>query len=239
MLLFFHLIFQSVTPDNSSMINKAANERMSTSQLHYLIREPETNNGTSKAIILLHGVGSNEQDLFGLADQLPSDFYILSVRAPFSLGAGKFAWYNVDFSSGKPVFDSQQELSSREMLTELVLEVKQAYNLHEVYLGGFSQGAIMSYSVGLSHPKDVTGVIGFSGRILEEIKSSISATNDLTKLRIFLAHGVQDDKLPIHYAKEGRSYLEKLRVKLSYHEYQMGHQINGVVLKDLNSWLVN
>lgn len=208
-------------------------------ELQYLIREPKLNGGTNKAIILLHGVGSNEQDLFSLADQLPSDFYILSVRAPFVLGAGRFAWYNVDFSSGKPVFNVQQELASRDLLTRFVAEMKVKYKLEHVFLGGFSQGAIMSYSIGLSHPREVTGVIALSGRILEEIQRTITADDDLTKLGVFLAHGIQDDKLPIHYARSGKTYLEKLGVKLSYHEYQMGHQINGAVLKDLNTWLAN
>lgn len=238
-LLVFHLLFHSIPIDSSITTNKSLNNNMDTPQLHYLLREPKTKSDENKAIILLHGVGSNEQDLFGLADQLPSDFYILSVRGPFSLGGGRYAWYNVDFSTGKPVFDKEQELSSREALTEFVAEIKQKYKLHDVYLGGFSQGAIMSYSVALSHPKEVTGVIALSGRILEEIQRTITSGNDLPKLKIFLAHGLHDDKLPIHYAREGKNYLEKLHVKLSYHEYPMGHQINEAVLKDLNGWLLD
>lgn len=238
-LLVFNLLFHSIQIDSSITTNNSLNNNMETPRLHYLLREPKTKSDNNKAIVLLHGVGSNEQDLFGLADQLPSDFYILSVRGPFSLGGGRYAWYNVDFSTGKPVFDKEQELSSREALTKFVAEIKQQYKLHNVYLGGFSQGAIMSYSVGLSHPKEVTGVIALSGRILEEIQRTIISGNDLPKLKIFLAHGVQDDKLPIHYAREGKNYLERLHVKLSYHEYPMGHQINEAVLKDLNGWLLD
>lgn len=210
---------------------------MDAPQLHYLVREPKAKSDKNKAVILLHGVGSNEQDLFGLADHLPDDFYIISARGQFALDDGRFAWYNVDFSTGKPVFDKEQELSSREVLTKFVVEIKLKYKLDEIYLGGFSQGAIMSYSVGLSHPKEVTGLIAFSGRILAEIQSSITSGQDLTGLKVFLAHGTQDNTLPIHYAREARNYLKKLPVVLSYHEYQMGHQINETVLLDLNNWL--
>jgi phospholipase/carboxylesterase len=232
-----NLLFHVIATDSSITENKSLNNNMDASQLHYLLREPRTTADKNKAIILLHGVGSNEQDLFGLADHLPSDFYILSVRGPFPLGGGRYAWYNVDFSTGKPVFDKEQELSSREALTKFVAEIKQKYKLQEVYLGGFSQGAIMSYSVGLSHPKEVTGVIAFSGRILEEIQISITSNSSLTQLKVFLSHGIQDNTLPIHYARQAKSYLEQLPVNLSYHEYQMGHQVNDAVLKDLNTWL--
>ena len=212
---------------------------MNTTELHYLIREPKANGDFKKAIILLHGVGSNEQDLFSLADHFPFDFYVLSVRAPFTLAAGRYAWYNVDFSTGKPVFDVEQELTSRDLLTRFVSEIKEKFKLDQVYLGGFSQGAIMSYSLGLSHPREVTGVVAFSGRILEEIQRTITSGEDLGNLKVFLAHGIHDDKLPIHYARNGKTYLEKLKVKLSYHEYQMGHQITEAVLKDLNQWFNN
>jgi phospholipase/carboxylesterase len=207
--------------------------------LQYLIREPKITSLRTKAIVLLHGVGSNEADLFNLSDHLPDDFYVISARGPFALGAGRFAWYNVDFSTGKPVFNAEQELTSRQAITKFIAVMRKKYSIDDIYLGGFSQGAIMSYSVGLSYPGEVAGVIGFSGRILDEIQSSITSTDDLTKLKIFLAHGVQDDKLPIHYAREGKRFLEKLRVKLSYHEYPIGHQINGAVLKDLNGWLAD
>lgn len=228
-----------MTADTSTLHDKALKQNMNTTELHYLIREPKAKGDSKKAIILLHGVGSNEQDLFSLADHLPSDFYVLSVRAPFTLGSGRYAWYNVDFSTGKPVFDVEQELTSRDLLTRFVSEMKEKFKLDQVYLGGFSQGAIMSYSVGLSHSREVTGVVAFSGRILEEIQRTITSGEDLGNLKVFLAHGIHDDKLPIHYARNGKTYLEKLKVKLSYHEYQMGHQITEAVLKDLNQWFNN
>lgn len=238
-LIIFQFLLYKSTISSITPTNKQLRNNMDTPQLHYLLQEPKTKYEKNKAIVLLHGVGSNEQDLFGLADHLPSDFYILSVRGPFALGGGRFAWYNVDFSTGKPVFDKKQELSSREALIKFIADIKKKYQLDEIYLGGFSQGAIMSYTIGLSQPKIVNGTIALSGRILEEIQSTITTGNDLSQLKVFLAHGVQDDKLPIHYAREAKSYLEKLKVKLSYHEYPIGHQINEAVLNDLNSWLRN
>lgn len=214
--------------------NKATSDSM---VLQYLVREPQIKSEKKKAIILLHGVGSNEQDLFSLADHLPPDFYVISARGQFTLGAGRYAWYNVDFSTGKPVYNAAQEASSRKIIREFMEQVKRKYNLDEIYLGGFSQGAIMSYSIGLTHPNEVKGVIALSGRVLDEIKPVVAKEEYLQRLKVFVAHGVQDNTLPVHYAREAKYYFEDLGVQLTYKEYPMGHQLSNEVLQDLNKWL--
>lgn len=221
----------------NSIIKKMDSETSDSIVLQYLIKKPQITSAKNKAIILLHGVGSNEQDLFGLAEQLPKDYYIISPRGQYTLGAGRYAWYNVDFSTGIPVYNTAQELSSRKAIVTFIEQVKEKYNLDEVYVGGFSQGAIMSYSIGLLYPHEVKGVIAFSGRLLEEIKPLVKKDAYLQKLKIFIAHGVQDNTLPIYYARGAKDYIEGLSISLSYHEYTIGHQISNEVLEDLNSWL--
>ncbi len=220
-----------------TIINETTSATPGSMVLKYLVREPKVKSAKKKAIILLHGVGSNEQDLFSLADQLPDDFFIISPRGQFTLGGGRYAWYDVDFSTGKPVFNVQQEESSREIIKEFVGQVKQKYEVDEIYLGGFSQGAIMSYSVGLTNPKEVKGIISLSGRLLIEIRPSIIMNDDLKQLKVFVGHGIQDNTLPVQYSREAKSYLENLSVQLSYHEYDMGHQINETMIQDMNVWL--
>lgn len=221
----------------NTIIKETNSTTADSTVLYYLVREPKVNSAKKKAIILLHGVGSNEQDLFSLASQLPDDFLVISPRGPFTLGAGRYAWYNVDFSTGKPIFDAAQELSSREIIGKFVAQVKQKYQVNEIYLGGFSQGAIMSYSIGLLDPKEVQGIISLSGRLLVEVRPLITKNGDLQKLKVFVAHGKQDNTLPIHYAREAKTYLEKLEVQLTYKEYELGHQINSTVIQDMNAWL--
>jgi phospholipase/carboxylesterase len=219
------------------VIKKAGTATANGIALNYLIKEPAVKSTKQKAIILLHGVGSSEQDLFSFANQLPADAYVIAARGQFNLSAGRYAWYNVDFSTGKPVINAEQEASSREVIRAFIKQIKQQYLVDEVYLGGFSQGAIMSYSVGLTHPDEVQGIISLSGRIPDEIRPLVRKDDYLKKLRIFVAHGVQDNMLPIHYAREAKAYLENLGLSLTYHEYPIGHQITTTVLKDLNDWL--
>ncbi|TDE16145.1 alpha/beta hydrolase [Dyadobacter psychrotolerans] len=205
--------------------------------LKYLIREPKVKTDKRKGIILLHGVGSNEKDLFGLAEHLPDDFYIISARGPFTLGAERYAWYNVDFSTGKPVYDAKQEEVSREIISTFIGQIKQQYLLDDVYLGGFSQGAIMSYSIGLTQPKSLRGIVALSGRLLPEIQPLVKKSDDLSKLSVFVAHGTQDRTLGIAYAREAKTYLKELGVNLTYTEYENAHQISESVLKDLRDWM--
>ena len=121
--------------------------------LTYLVREPKVSVDNPLLLILLHGVGSNEKDLFSFAPYLPDKFLVISARAPVALGPSSFAWYQVDFSSGKPIYNQEQERKSRDMILTFIEELKELHSFdeNEVFLMGFSQGAIMSYSIALTH----------------------------------------------------------------------------------------
>ncbi|MDO6388623.1 esterase [Pontibacter sp. BT731] len=205
--------------------------------LQYLVRPASSASSHPKAVMLLHGVGSNEQDLFQLASHFPEDFTVISPRGPVVLGDGRFAWYEVDFSTGKPSINAGQEAKSRQDIQQFISQVKEKYNLSEVYLGGFSQGAIMSFSIGLTHPELVTGILAFSGRILQEIRPQVQRNSALQQLKVFISHGTQDSTLPVHYAREAKEYLQEAGVRLTYHEQDMGHQISGEAITKVISWL--
>jgi phospholipase/carboxylesterase len=212
---------------------------LKASVLEYVVRKPKIKIEKPPVILLLHGVGSNEQDLFSFADQLPDKFLVISARAPFTLASGSYAWYQVDFSSGKPVINNVQEQKSREVLIQFISELKKEFRFDEkqVYLGGFSQGAIMAYSVGLTRPDLVHGIFAMSGRLLEEVKPFIAAAENLGKLRVFISHGINDGTLGIHYARESTEFLNGLKINTTFKDYPEGHNISHAMLKDLIHWL--
>lgn len=206
--------------------------------LKYLVRQTKIQTTKPPVIILLHGVGSNEQDLFSFADQLPDKYLVLSVRAPYTLSEGSYAWYQVDFSTGKPVINSEQEKKSRNIIIQFITELKKEFSFDEnqVYIGGFSQGAIMAYSVGLTRPDLIHGIVAMSGRLLEEVKPLI-VPEKLGQLKVFISHGTNDQTLGIHYARESVSYLNALKINTTYKEYTEGHGINNPMLIDMVNWL--
>ena len=212
---------------------------MKTPSLVHLVRQPIVEADTPPLLLLLHGVGSNENDLFGLAPYLDERFLIISVRAPNTLGPGSYAWFDVDFTPQGPVIDPAQAEASREALIDFIGEAITAYsvNPNQVYMMGFSQGAIMSASVALTRPDLVAGVVLMSGRILPEIQSLMAASEKLEGLPILVVHGVADAVLPINHGRASRQLLASLPVELTYHEYPMGHEVSQESLADVSSWL--
>jgi phospholipase/carboxylesterase len=200
-------------------------------------RRPEE--GRPPLLVLLHGVGSNEHDLLGLAPYVDPRFMIASVRAPFPSGSGGFAWFRVTFTAGGPMIDEEQEAKSRELLPRFIdsLVLDHGADPHRVFLLGFSQGAIMALSLALAQPRRYAGAAAFSGRILPQVGSAIPDPAALAGTPIFLAHGVLDDVIPVTRARSARAFLSGLPVRLDYREYSTGHEIGGPALRDAAVWL--
>lgn len=207
--------------------------------LHYLVREPTVMNAKPPVLILLHGVGSNEQDLFSFADRIQGEYLVLSLRAPNTLGQGSYAWYQVDFSTGRPVFNKEQEEQSRAMLIHFIeqLGTKRRFDAQRVYLCGFSQGAIMAYSVALTRPDLVHGIAAMSGRLLEEVRPVVKRGAELQRLSVLITHGTQDGTLPVSHAREADVYLRSIGSMPTLKTYDAGHTINAAMLAELLKWL--
>jgi len=190
-------------------------------------------------LLLLHGVGSNEHDLFDLADSLDDRFFVISARAPIMLGPGAFGWYPVAFTPQGPVGDPAQAEQSRQTLVGFVDEAVAAYSLDpaRVYLMGFSQGAIMSLYVALTAPKIVAGIVPMSGRLLPEAWAARAPDDALAGLPVFAVHGTRDTVLPVSEGRAVRDALSRLPVNLTYREYDMAHQVTAENLSDIAAWL--
>jgi phospholipase/carboxylesterase len=212
---------------------------MNTLSLAHLVRQPTLGSDTPPLLLLLHGIGSNEHDLYGLAPLLDERFLIISVRAPNTLGPGSYAWFDVDFTAQGPTLNPAQEVASRKTLISFLNEAVIVYGADpkRVYLMGFSQGAIMSGSVALTQPELVSGIVMMSGRILPEIQPSIASRERLNGLPFLVVHGTADTVLPIMNGRSSRELLSSLPVELTYHEYPMGHEVNQQSLNDVTTWL--
>ncbi len=219
------------------MTNLEAND--TTRVLEYLVRVPKLQSEKPPIIILLHGVGSNEEDLFSFADELPGNYLVVSARAPITLGQGSYAWYPYDISGGKVVVNLEQQEKARTILVQFITELKQQlnFNEHEIYLCGFSQGAIMSFSVGLSRPDLIKGIAIMSGRLPDGMKTMIAPKEKLQDMKVFISHGTNDQVLSIEYARKSLAYLKTLNLHPIYKEYSEGHGINNEMFKDLVNWL--
>ena len=220
-------------------MNTSNNNNLSEEVLFYMMRRPNSQNERTPLILLMHGVGSNEEDLFSLADYLPESALIVSARAPYVMSRGSYAWFQFDVEGTQRIINTEQAEVSRKLIVEFIGQLKARFVFDEkqIYLCGFSQGGIMAYSVGLTHPELVKGIAVMSGRLLDEVKPLIVANEILAGLKIFISHGTNDGVLDIHFARDSFAYLKTLNIAPFYKEYPEVHTINNEMLFDLVKWL--
>ncbi len=192
------------------------------------------------AIIMLHGFGSDENDLFSFAAELPKKYAVISLKAPIRLEPYGNAWYNIYFDNDQGKFsDDEQAIASRELVSKCIDEVIEKYKVasNNITLLGFSQGTILSFSIALSYPEKVKNVIGLSGYINEEILKEGYSNNDFSTLNIYTSHGSVDQVIPVEWARKTKPFLDNLNINCSYSEFPVGHGVAPQNFFELKDWL--
>lgn len=210
--------------------------------LHHLVREPKIKKDKNPLLLLLHGYGSNEEDLFSFASELPEEYYIVSARAPYDMMYGSYAWYAINFDADEKKFsDIGQAQQSRDLIATFIDELVANYAIdaNDVTLIGFSQGCILSYAIAVSYPQKVQRVVAMSGYFNEEIAIDNFKENDLSKLKIFASHGSVDQVVPVDWARNSIPKLKELGIDIVYKEYPVGHGVAPQNFFDFKNWLQN
>lgn len=208
--------------------------------LHYLIREPKIKQEQNPVLILLHGYGSNEEDLFSFAAELPDEYYVISVRAPYNLQPYGHAWYAIHFDADENKFsDDNQARESRDIIATFIDEITTKYPIDkkQVTLIGFSQGAILSYATALSYPEKIARVVALSGYLNENIIAEDFKLKNNQHLQFFVSHGSVDQVIPVDWARKARPFIESLKLPIVYHEYPVGHGVAPQNFYDFKNWL--
>lgn len=206
--------------------------------LQYIVREPKTSNANPPLLILLHGYGSNEQDLFSFAEELPNDLLIISARAPHDMGYGGYAWYAINFDSVNGKFsDLKQASESVDKIASFIDEIKEKYNTNpdKTFLLGFSQGAILSYALSFKYPNKVKHVVALSGYINEELLPAEIDNSIATDY--YISHGTVDQVLPIDWARKAPIILKDFKLDNEYSEYPVGHGVAPQNFYSFKSWI--
>ena len=208
--------------------------------LHYLIQEPKVKHDKNPLLILLHGYGSNEEDLFSFAPELPDDSYVISVRAPYDLQPYGHAWYAIHFDADENKFsDNVQAKQSVEIIASFIDEIVKQYPIdtNNVTLIGFSQGAILSYATALTYPEKIAKVVALSGYFNQEIMPEVIDTKAISHLKFFVSHGSVDQVIPVDWARKAKPALENLGLEVEYQEYPIGHGVSPKNFFDFKNWL--
>lgn len=198
----------------------------------------KSDSGKAPVLILLHGVGANEQGLMSLASALDPRLEVYSLRAPLTLSQGSYAWFHVQFTVEGPIHNRSEAEESRKVLIRFLhsLRTRPEVDPNKIFLMGFSQGTIMSLSLALTEPSLVRGVIAVAGRTLQEVSAEAQPAHGKAP-EILLIHGKEDSKLPYFHAEQTAQVLGRLEYPTQFKTYSAGHEIADEMIQDVQSWL--
>jgi phospholipase/carboxylesterase len=211
---------------------------MSKLPFFHLIKKSCLVDVPSPLLIMAHGYGSNENDLFSFSRALPNKLTIVSIRGDINIQNIGYAWYdiNIDFNGNK-IYDIEKAIESRDKIADCIEKCTEIYNTdkNNVTLLGFSQGSILINAVALTYPEKVKNVIAFSGVVDPNIISLSSKS--LKNLSFYISHGTLDEVLPYNLSKESLKFLEKNNLNFVFEDFPVGHGVSPENFKSMLSWL--
>lgn len=206
---------------------------------HYLLREPKKSSSHVPVVLMLHGYGSHEGDLFSFADSLPEECCVIALRAPLRLDFGGYAWYEINWQAdGNKWTNLEQAEASIALLNTTIdaLKVQLQFEKWDLHLFGFSQGAILSYALAFRFPDKIKYVEALSGYMVKELIPEQVPTA-VQKLDFFISHGNMDPVIPIQWGKTAADILESAKISHTFREYPMAHGVTPQCFNDLLAWM--
>jgi phospholipase/carboxylesterase len=201
--------------------------------------------GRQPLLLLLHGYGSNEDDLIGLAPYLDPRFAMVSARAPQILAHGSYAWFPIDFDAGGVRVRPDDARQSIDRLMTFIPEAISAYRSKSdsTIVMGFSQGATMAGAALLMQPDLFSGAVLMSGFIMPGMVQGVSDASgdgplaELVGKPVLITHGWLDAVVPVAFGQGSRDLLATRGADVTYREYPMAHEVSDACIVDVDAWL--
>lgn len=189
-------------------------------------------------VVLLHGFGSHMSDLASLAPAINRTGYVYAfpnapIRMEMGFGAEGYAWTSLS-EKDRGALAAQAE----EKLSVFFEEVFSLFSIDpgRVVLGGFSQGGMMTYQIGLGSPHIFSGLAILSSTLREKDQVT-RQMGEGPKQSIFISHGTRDTMIAVEDGRRACRLLTAQGYTPEYREYEMGHEVSADVLADLREWL--
>lgn len=205
-----------------------------------VVRTPSGGSTGKPLYVALHGLGSDENDLLELAPLLPKDVVFASLRAPYTLAPGHYAWFASRHVGDRLDGDPAQIQASEKAILRSVDALIAKYHVdpHRVVVFGFSQGAIMSYDLALAEPLKFEGIGILSGALFDSVKARLGAAHEKLPTHVFVGHGLADPRIPPTYAREAADWWTTHGAEVQLHLYPgMQHEVGEQEIRDFSQWL--
>lgn len=185
-------------------------------------------------IFMIHGWTGDEKSMWVFASRIPRNSLLIAPRAKYPSRHPEFGGYSWVQERGQNYssLDMFQPavVSFDDLLSELPGVLPGEYN--QFGLLGFSQGAAFSYAFALRHPQRVTRLASLAGFLPSETSNLMP----LAPIPIFIAHGIEDETVPVSMARSAKSSLEAAGVHVSYCESESGHKLGANCAKQLGEF---
>jgi len=203
-------------------------ELTSKSGILYRIREGEAK--LKPMVIMLHGLGGDENSMWVLEHVLPTGGSIVAPRALFPMDERGFSWVD-DTPHGWPSKEDFQPAveALKNFIGEFEAEI--GLNHDELIFMGFSQGAALAFAAAANPSLTPKAVIAAAGFLPEGDFSNLEG------LPIFWGHGAKDKWIPIEYARRDSQILKDVGARIHFCEADVGHKIGTECLKGLEGWI--
>ena len=214
---------------------------MNNISFDYSIKESLSFDKNNKVIIMLHGYGSNKDDLFSFAKFMNPNFLIISIQAPIQMDYNSYCWWSLNLNNDMQLqMDEKEAKNSLNELNRFIIEdlsIKYNFGLNQVYLLGFSQGCMISYALSINFPENYKKVVGLSGKIPHEI-INFNEKFDYGNHNFFCSHGINDQVIPIEIGRESDRWFSEKNINHKYLEFESAHGINSENFEQMNLWLL-
>jgi phospholipase/carboxylesterase len=190
------------------------------------------------ALVLLHGRGTSEHDLHPLLDVFDPDRRLVGVTpgGPLSLPPSGRHWYAIR-RVGAPPPDTF--LPTYERLTRWLDALPEAIGVptERTVLGGFSQGAVMSYAAGLGRGRPApAGILAMSG-FMPTVEGFELDLDDRRGFPVAISHGELDQVIEVEWGRDARDRLTAVGADVLYRETPMPHTIDPRTIPELSDWV--
>jgi phospholipase/carboxylesterase len=191
------------------------------------------------ALVLLHGRATDENDLYPLIDMLDPERRLagFTLRGPLNLPPGGWHWYRL---AGIPTPDPVTFSSTFERLSNWLdaLPAETGVPIERTVIGGFSQGCVMSYALGLGSERPApAGIVALSG-FIPRVPGFHLDLESREGLPVAIGHGTQDPVIGVEYGREARRLLTDGGLSVTWRESPMMHGVDPGYLAELEDWLL-
>ena len=201
-------------------------------QLVMKIRQPD-GAGPFPVLLMIHGWTGNENSMWVFAPRLPTNSLLIAPRGLFTTTGAGYSWYP-KLDKHLPGFDNFST-SVEKLFSTVSAQNFPMGDFSAMHLVGFSQGAALAYAMAIHHPQQVASLAGLSGFLPDGASAWLQAGR-LAGMPTFIAHGTQDERVPVERARAAVAQLEQAGASVIYCEDDVGHKLSAKCFHGLEAF---